>query len=105
MDWSRCNYNGVATIDCIPPLIANLVYWLILLVGTIAVIFIIVGGIRFIVSGGDAKKLDGARKTVVFSVLGLMLVFLSFFIINFIASTTGIGCINTNNPLTFSSCR
>lgn len=105
MDWSSCSYNGVATIGCIPPLIANLVYWLVLLVGTIAVIFIIIGGIRFIVSGGDAKKLEGARKTVVFAVLGLIIVFLSFFIVNFIASTTGIGCINTNRPLTFSSCK
>lgn len=104
MDWGACSYNGVATIDCIPPLIANLIYWLILLVGTIAVIFIIIGGIRFILSGGDSKKLEQAKKTVGFSVLGLLLVFLSFFIINFIAQITGIGCLNTNWPLTFGTC-
>ena len=105
MDWKACSYKGVATIDCIPPLIANLIYWLILLVGTIAVVFIIVGGIRFIISGGDAKKLDQAKKTISFSVLGLLLVFLSFFIINFIAGTTGIGCIKASKPLSFSSCK
>lgn len=104
MDWKSCSYSGVATIDCLPPLIATFIYWLILLVGTIAVIFIIVGGIRFVISGGDPKKLDQAKKTIGFSILGLVLVFLSFFIINFIASTTGIGCIKASNPLSFSSC-
>lgn len=100
-----CNpANGVATIDCIPPLIATLIYWLVLLVGTIAVIFIIIGGIRFILSGGDPKKLDQAKKTITFAVLGLILVFLSFFIVNFIAETTGIGCINTSMPFSFGVC-
>lgn len=105
MNWKSCSYQGVATIDCIPPIIANLIYWLILLVGTIAVIFIIIGGIRFIISGGDPKKIDQAKKTIGFSIAGLLLVFLSFAIINFIASTTGVGCIQASNILTFESCK
>ncbi len=103
MNWS-CGKNGVATIGCIPILITNLIYWALLLAGSVGVIFIIIGGIRFLISGGDAKKLDQARKTIALAVLGLFLMFLSFFIINLIAGITGVGCLNASHPLSFKTC-
>lgn len=105
MDWTTCSSKGVATISCLPPLITTLIYWLVLFVGAVAVIFIIMGGIRFILSGGDPKKLDQAKKTIAYSILGLILVLLSFFIINFIAKATGVGCINFSKPLSLTRCK
>ena len=105
MDWRTCSSNGVATISCIPIIILNFIYWGILLSGSIAVIVIIIGGIRFLVSGGDPKKLDQARKTIAFAVLGLVLVMLSFFIIKFMGSVTGVGCIDTTSfEFSFRTC-
>ena len=105
MDWSTCTSDGIATIDCVPLFIMNIIYWGILLAGFVAAIVVIMGGIRFLTSGGDPKKLDLAKKTIGFAVLGLVLLLLSFFVINFIGSVTGVACLNINRyPLSFGTC-
>lgn len=88
-----CGVNGVATLDCIFPLISNLIYWLILFSGTVSLIIIIISGIRFITSGGEAKSVDTAKKSMTYAIMGLLLVFLAFFILNVIAYVTNVACI------------
>lgn len=51
----------------------------------LSLFMLILGGFRFITSGGSKQDLDLARKTIVLSVIGLLVVVLSFAIINFIA--------------------
>ncbi len=50
----------------------------------IALIFLIWGGIRWILSGGDKGKVDTARQTIIAAVIGLVVIFLSYFILNFV---------------------
>lgn len=52
--------------------------------------FIIWGGIQWISSGGDAKSIDGARKKITFAVVGLIITFMSFLIINIVGRFFGI---------------
>src|SRR3989344_1881691 len=52
----------------------------------LALIFLMGGGISWAMSGGDKEKLDKARRTLVFSIIGLVIVVLSFFIVTFIAT-------------------
>lgn len=73
------------------PLI-NAVITILLLVGVIvALAFLIYGGIKWITSGGDKAKVEAARGTIVAAMVGLVLVFLSYFIINLIFQFFGIG--------------
>lgn len=89
-----CIVSGdVLTINCIPYLVQNIIFWLLVFAGTVAVILIIVAGIKFILSGGDAKQTEGARKTLTFAIIGLILILFSFAIVKFIAQTTGLNCI------------
>jgi uncharacterized membrane protein YidH (DUF202 family) len=44
--------------------------------------FLVWGGLNWLMSEGDKQKLSNARQKVVFSILGLIIVFLSFFIVN-----------------------
>lgn len=99
--------DKIMTLSCIFPIIANLVYWAIGMAGTVALVMIIFAGYQFLFSGGDAKSVDGARKTLTYAILGLVLIFLSFFILNFIATVTGVGCLNFNHgfPTSFTSCK
>jgi hypothetical protein len=90
---NSCLYQGIPTMNCIMPLFANAVYWLILLSGSVALFLIMYGGFRFLTSGGDPKNLDGARKTITWSVVGLIVIILSFMIVNVIADLTGVNCI------------
>lgn len=96
--------NAVWTLDCIFPLMANVIYWLLQFSGIVAIVLIIIAGIRFITSGGDPKRVESGKKMFTFALIGLVIIFLSFFILNFIAKTTGVACINPQKPLSFTSC-
>lgn len=54
------------------------------IVGIIAVIMLIWGGIRYVVSGGDAKKVTDAKNTILYAIIGLVISFLAFAIVNFV---------------------
>ncbi len=53
--------------------------------------FLIFGGIKWITSGGDKGKVEAARGTIVAALVGLVLVFLSYFILNLLSTFFGIG--------------
>lgn len=50
----------------------------------IALLFLIYGGIKWITSGGDKSGVEEARNHVVASIVGLVIVFLAFFITNIV---------------------
>lgn len=91
--WGKCVEQGVATLNCIGPLFQNVLGALLSFSGVVALFLIILSGIKFITSGGDAKQVEGARKTLTYAVIGLVVIFLSFFILNIISTITGVGCI------------
>lgn len=97
-----CTSQGVAQLKCLPAVLQNLLAAAFFFVGFLALVFIIVSGIRFILSGGDPKQVEEARKTLTYAILGLLLVLLSAFIINLIAFVTGASCITVFG---FESCR
>lgn len=93
-DWGSCGYrtgaNRILTFDCVPVLIANVIYLLLVFAGSVALFFIIFAGIKFLTSQGDPKQVEGARKTLTWAIAGLVLILLSFAIVNVIAQVTGV---------------
>lgn len=57
---------------------------LLFLAGTIAVIMIILGGIRYATSQGDQSAITGAKNTVLYAIIGLVVTVLSYAIVNFV---------------------
>ncbi len=55
-------------------------------VGAISVIMLIFGGFKYITSGGDAGKITSAKNTILYAVVGLVIVALSQVIVNFVLS-------------------
>ena len=53
-------------------------------VGIISVIMLIYGGLRYVVSGGDSKKVTDAKNTILYAIIGLIISILAFSIVNFI---------------------
>lgn len=53
----------------------------------VAVIFILIGGINYMTSAGDASKLQKAKSTILYAVIGLVICVLSFAIVNWAIST------------------
>lgn len=100
--------SNPATLEQLPPLLANLIFWLLIFSGTIAVIIIIIAGIRFIVSGGETKTVDTAKKAMTYAVFGLLIVFFSFMILNVIGYVTGTACLGNianGTNFSFSACQ
>lgn len=92
-DWGSCVQNNVPSLRCIPVVFGNLVSAALAFVGTVAVFLIVYGGIQLVTSGGDPKKVQGARQIITYSIIGLVIVLSSFAIIYFISYTTGVKCI------------
>lgn len=63
---------------------------LIFLIGAIAVIMIIVGGLRYTTSGGDQSALTGAKNTILYSIVGLVVAIMAYAIVRFVFATFNI---------------
>ena len=55
-----------------------------LVVGVVAVIMIIIVGLKYITSGGDSGNITGAKNTILYAVIGLVVVALAQFIVKFV---------------------
>ncbi|MCL6096057.1 MAG: pilin [Patescibacteria group bacterium] len=65
--------------------IPQFVITLLFVVGiVIALAFLIYGGIKWIISGGDKANVDAARKHIVAAIIGLVIVVSAFVILNFV---------------------
>lgn len=78
--------------------LAGIIQWIIIIavaVGIIAaLIFLLWGAIKWITSGGDKDKVANARNTILFSIIGLIVVLLSVVIIQFIGGILGVNVFN-----------
>lgn len=52
--------------------------------------FLIIGGIQWTMSGGEKSKIDAARRKIIYAIVGLIVVFLSFFIISIFGYLFGV---------------
>lgn len=97
--WGACDgtaaTNGVicdSKTDNVDSFVTPVVNTLLAVVGVLAVVMIIVGGLKYITSGGDAAKLTSAKNTILYSVIGLVVAIFAYAIVSWI---------NTNAPKNF----
>jgi cytochrome bd-type quinol oxidase subunit 2 len=64
--------------------IRNITNTLLLVVGVVAVIMLIIGGLRYILSGGDEAGTRSAKDTILYSVIGIIVALLAYAIVNFV---------------------
>jgi hypothetical protein len=53
-------------------------------VGVLSVIMLIFGGLRYIISNGDQKKVDAAKNTILYAIVGLIVAIMSYAIIRLV---------------------
>lgn len=46
--------------------------------GSVAVVLLVIGGIRYVTSLGDQERLEGAKKTIKYAIAGLLVVILAY---------------------------
>lgn len=87
--FEQCNNNPNSIVcksrnDNASSMMKIIINTLLYIIGIIAIIMIIVGGIRYVLSGGNASQVKEAKDTVLYSVIGLIVAIMSFAIVNFV---------------------
>ena len=75
------NSEASSSVDEIVKLIINLFSWV---VGVVAVIMIIYGGFQYITAAGDTTKVGNAKNTILYALIGLVIVALAQVIVRFV---------------------
>jgi hypothetical protein len=60
---------------------------ILLAIGLVSVIMLIYGGLRYILSGGDSKKVTDAKNTILYAIIGLIISLLAYAIVNFVLTS------------------
>ena len=84
---SLCADSGMFQALCNPQIgdiIVGLINLIFILAVIIALLYLIWGGFKWLMSGGDKTAVQGAREHIVAAIVGLVVIFLSYFILNFI---------------------
>lgn len=87
---SRCAVDGVATIRGFECLFQNILKILIPIAGLVFFAMFLVGGFKYLTSGGNPKKAAAATHTLTMAFIGLIGVIVSWLIILFIKQFTGV---------------
>ena len=77
----ECTIQGQGTLE---QGFGRVVNALIFIVGAIAVLMLIIGAIRFAISGGDPEAAKGARNTILYAVIAIVVAIMAFAIVNFV---------------------
>jgi ABC-type amino acid transport system permease subunit len=64
----------------------------------VALLFLVWGGVKWITSGGDKAGVETARNQIIAAIIGLIIVFLAFFILNLILGLFGLSLFNLELP-------
>jgi len=83
-------YCGNYEVNDFVSLAINVSKWILGMVGSLALIMFIYGGVMFLISGGGSEKISQAKKIIIAAVIGLIIVFASYLIIQFVLGSMGL---------------
>lgn len=84
-------------VDNFGSLVGKLIQFIFVIAIVAALLYLIYGGFRWITSGGDKNAVSGARDHIIAAIIGLVVIFLSYFIINLLLGFFNLGNLNTIN--------
>jgi len=83
------NVNGIATLQGLEGIFQNLIGALLFIAGIVLFFMLIAGGLKYITSSGDPKKLESARNTLTYAFIGIILVAGGYLVLVLISQITG----------------
>lgn len=69
------------TSKSITKIVNNAIVWLLGAVASLAILFIVIGGIYYITASGDERRMDTAKNIITYAIMGLFLVAIAYAII------------------------
>jgi len=77
-----CDAN--AKTDDLKTVIGTIINTILFILGAVAVLMVIIGGIQYTTSAGDPALAKKGRETVIYAIIGLVIAFLAYAIINWV---------------------
>jgi len=78
--------DGTAGTTTLPGLVKGIINTLLAVIGIIAVVMLILGGIRYTTSQGDATAIKEAKNTILYAIIGIVVAFAAFALVNYIVT-------------------
>lgn len=82
-----CDTNVTGSGSKVTDFIKKVINILSVIIGAIAVLMIIIGGFRYVTSAGNAEATKSARQTIIFALIGLIIVALAQVIVHFVLNS------------------
>jgi uncharacterized membrane protein YraQ (UPF0718 family) len=88
---TQCKTGGgsVQKINNVWTNVRTVINWLLIAIGLVCVIFIILGGVRFVISGGNPEKVKSGKNSIMYALIGLIIAVLSGVIVNVVFDAVG----------------
>ncbi len=64
--------------------IKSIINMMLFVLGSVSVIMIVIGGIRYTTSNGDSNGIQGAKNTILYAIVGLVVAILAYAMVNFV---------------------
>ncbi len=81
------NLPNLSQFDSFGEIFVVIINTLLIFISVLALIAIIIGGYQYITSGGNAEATAKAKSTITWGIIGLIVAFAAYVIINFIVTT------------------
>lgn len=103
--FGACDHNSANSELCskkdskAEPIFKNIINLLLYILGILSVIMVVVGGLMYVTSAGDANKLAMAKNIIIYSVVGVVVALLAYAIVTFaFDAITAPATTSTSNP-------
>jgi hypothetical protein len=60
---------------------------LLFIIGAISVIMLVIGGIRYTISGGDSNQVTAAKNTILYAIIGIVVAILAYAVVSFVTNS------------------
>ncbi len=90
-----CAIAGAGAVGCETSIFAkggfvnNAIDTVIMIIGALSVLMVIIGGLRYVLSGGDSAGIKSAKDTVMYALIGLAVALLSYALVGFVIKRVG----------------
>ena len=80
-DVPPCMFTSAS---CPNGVVTTIVNTALFVLGSVAVLMLIYGGIRYTISGGDEKAVTSAKNTILYSIIGIVVAVAAYAVVNFV---------------------
>ena len=75
--------NNTKLIGTDDSIVKQAINWMLYIIGSLSVIMLIVGGVRYVMSSGNEKGVKSAKDTILYAIIGVVVAVLAWSIVNF----------------------